>query len=135
VIEVRPPSASEERWFGFIPLVFFSIVAALVLWQTGAVRIAAAALLLGAAIAAVYYASPACRRPLYFAWMRLVSPIGWVVSNVALALVYFLIVTPLGLAMRTMRRDPLRLRRRPHASTHWVARAQSDDPARYLRQS
>ena len=97
--------------------------------------IAAALLSVGAALTALYYAFPPFRRPLYFTWMRLVSPIGWVVSNAALGLIYFGIVTPLGLAMRGLRRDPLRLRRRPDAASHWVARARSDDPARYFRQS
>ena len=44
----------------------------------------------------------------YLAWMHLVSPIGLVITHVLLAGIYYLIITPIGVAMRLLGRDPLK---------------------------
>ena len=40
-------------------------------------------------------------------------------GRVVLALLFFIVVTPLGLAMRMLGKDPLRLRRPAGAESHW----------------
>jgi len=41
------------------------------------------------------------------------------VGRVVLAVIYLLILTPAGLALRLAGKDPLQLRRPPHAPTYW----------------
>lgn len=72
-------------------------------------------------------------RPLYVAIMILTAPIGWIVSNVFAAVFFFLILTPLGLFFRVIRRDPLSLRERG-LSTYWREHRQIGDPGGYFRQ-
>jgi hypothetical protein len=67
-------------------------------------------------------------------WMAAVAPIGWLVSRVVLAIVYFLVITPIGLIRRLRGHDPLALRADPTASSYWVARQDRTDPASYFRQ-
>lgn len=129
------PTESERRWFGLLLLAVAAVLGS-VLWfgahaETAATIVAA----LGAATCAVYYATPSLQRPLYRGWMRLVFPIGWLVSNVLLAVVFFGVITPIALAMRLFGRDSLRLRRPAADGTLWVAHDPGDDPARYLRQT
>jgi hypothetical protein len=66
--------------------------------------------------------------------MAAVAPIGWLVSRVVLAIVYFLVITPIGLIRRLRGHDPLALRADPTASSYWVARQDRTDPASYFRQ-
>ncbi len=56
--------------------------------------------------------------PAYWLWMAFVTCVSWVITHVSLALVYFLVVTPLGLLARLMGRDKLELRAR-NKDTYW----------------
>lgn len=67
-------------------------------------------------------------------WMAAVEPIGWLVSRVVLAVVYFLVITPIGVVRRLRGHDPLSLRPAPGATSYWIARNDRTDPASYFRQ-
>jgi hypothetical protein len=69
--------------------------------------------------------------PAYWAWMGFVFVVGSVIGTLALATVYFLVVTPLGLAARLAGRDRLALRRPPAQASLWrPLPAAAHDPAR-----
>jgi hypothetical protein len=69
--------------------------------------------------------------PAYWLWMGFVFVVGTVIGTLALAAVYFLVVTPLGLAARLAGRDRLGLRRpAPGASLWQPLPAPSHDPSR-----
>lgn len=61
-------------------------------------------------------------------------PIGWVVTQVILAVMFYLILTPLALVFRWRGRDELQLRRKPGQSSFWITRDQPPDAGRYLKQ-
>jgi hypothetical protein len=65
--------------------------------------------------------------------MVITYPIGLVVSTVALALLFYLVFTPLGWGMRLAGRDPLRLRTRGDA-TQWQPIQQDADARQMFRQ-
>jgi hypothetical protein len=56
------------------------------------------------------------------AWTKLGLLMFKVISPVVLALMYVTTFVPIGLLMRVCRRDPLRLKRDPAASSYWVER-------------
>ncbi|MBM4010265.1 MAG: hypothetical protein FJ286_02625 [Planctomycetes bacterium] len=69
--------------------------------------------------------------PAYWAWMGFVWLVGTALGIAALAAVFFLVVTPLGLAARVAGRDRLGLRRPPPAASLWRPLPQAPhDPAR-----
>jgi hypothetical protein len=61
------------------------------------------------------------------------APIGFVVGIVVLGIVFFGLLTPVGLAFRLAGRDPLRLRRDPNRTSHWQPHTQIHDLKRYFR--
>lgn len=62
-------------------------------------------------------------------------PIGFLISHTVLAILYFGIMTPIGIFMRLRGHDPLRLRRPATPSTsHWVDRSCSKDANSYFKQ-
>ncbi len=77
---------------------------------------------------------PSRLRWVYVVWMVVVFPIGWSVFQAMLAILYFVVIMPLGLLMKALGRDPLQLRAEPNAITYWNERPQSDDPRRHFRQ-
>ncbi len=131
----RRPSQAELRWFGAVPLVFFGLVGALLHWRfdlPGAARVVWAS---GLAMSALVFLVPPLRLPIYLAWMRATAPLGWLVSHVVLAGIFYLVLTPIALCMRAFRRDPLKLRRDRAAESHWCEHDPAAEPERYFRQS
>ena len=69
--------------------------------------------------------------PAYWLWMTFVFLVGTTIGTLALAVVFFLVVTPLGLAARLADRDRLGLRRPSPGATLWhPLRQVPHDPAR-----
>ncbi len=79
--------------------------------------------------------NPSWIRPVFILWMKLAFPIGWIVSHLMLAAIYYLVMTPIGLLMRVLGRDPMQRRLDRAATTYWVPHEPSGDTARYFRQS
>ena len=52
-------------------------------------------------------------------WTALGDALGRIVSPIVLGVLYFLVLTPFGLAARMFRRDPLGLRPDPKLDTYW----------------
>jgi hypothetical protein len=76
---------------------------------------------------------PGAVRPVFVAWMVVTFPIGWAVSRLALAFLYFGVFTPLGFWFRLISRDLLGLRYRPERTTYWLPKPAVHDPRRYYR--
>jgi len=129
------PARRKLRQFAGICLVFF---AALACWQ-GFVR-GHPAWACGLAVAAIVlgvggFLLPQALRLVYVGATVVSFPVGWAVSNLLLALVFYGIFTPVGLAFRILGRDALRRRRQPaHVSTYWQPKAAAPDAASYFRQ-
>lgn len=66
----------------------------------------------------------------YWAWMGFAWTVGTGLGLAALAVVFFGVVTPLGLIARCAGRDRLTLRRPPTGATLWSPLGGSHDPAR-----
>ena len=81
------------------------------------------------AVALVY---PRALSPLNRVWFHVARFLHRIVSAVALALLFTLAVTPTGLMMRLLRRDPLRLRRDGEAASYWIAREPPGPPPRSM---
>ena len=52
--------------------------------------------------------APDSMRGLYIGWMRVVMVIGNAVNVIILAIVFFIIITPMSVVMRMMGKDPMR---------------------------
>lgn len=57
-------------------------------------------------LAAWALAAPGSLKPVYRGWMRVGMAVGWVNTRVLLTLVFFVVVTPMGLVMRLFGRRP-----------------------------
>lgn len=121
----RNPSNRTLRQFSALLIVIIGGMAA---WK-GNYPVAAVA----AAIGLIGLASPGIIRPLYVAWMIVAFPIGWLVSHVMLAILYFIVFLPLGTLFRLVRRDALSLRK-PARETYWVEKPATEEVARYFHQ-
>ncbi len=77
---------------------------------------------------------PRLMQPVYVGWMVLVFPIGWLVSHVLLAVVYYGVVTPLGVIFRVSGRDALHRKRRSGLDSYWQGKPAPKGLQSYFQQ-
>jgi Saxitoxin biosynthesis operon protein SxtJ len=130
----RNPSPSDLRTFGRLLVPFVALLGALVRLRTGSSAAALAAWAIGGTVAAVYLAVPRARRPIFLGWTALTYPIGWVVSHAVLAVVFYAVITPIGILLRRLSGDPLTRRFEATRPSYWVERDGAADAGRYFRQ-
>jgi saxitoxin biosynthesis operon SxtJ-like protein len=122
---------SSDRSFGLVFAGFFALLAGYNGWHhrgSWPLWLAIAAVFLVLALA-----RPQVLAPLNRIWTRLGLLLGRIVSPIVLALMYFLVVTPIGMLMRWLGKDPLRLRGDPAAQSYWIVREPPGPPGETMR--
>jgi hypothetical protein len=114
----KPRAASDLRKFGFVMAVAFGLIGGLMLWRGRA----PAPYLIGLAGAFALFAVvvPAALRPVERGWLWLGERIGRVMTTVIVGLMYFLVVTPIGLVKRLVSGDSMGLKLDRAAPSHWL---------------
>jgi ABC-type uncharacterized transport system permease subunit len=127
----EPP---RRQWMGvLIPLIAGSLYGLTQLVaRRPAIAIATLAtlILLGVCV----WLGEAFGRWFYNKWQRLFLPLAWSISTLLLVLVYYLVLTPIGLLMRVVGRDPLQQKFDRGAASYWVKRSKTANSERYFRQ-
>lgn len=128
------PTTRELRVFAALWLVFFGLLGGWMYlgaisptWGGGLLIVA----VVGGTLGLLW---PESLRPVYLLWMGLAFPIGWLVSHLILGLLFFGLLTPIGLLMRLAGHDPLRLKPDPAEASYWSERPAEADTSRYFRQ-
>jgi len=67
-------------------------------------------------------AIPQFLRQVHYVWMAAAIVMGYIMTRVLLTVVFYLLLTPLGLLMRLFGSDPMRRKIDRTASTYWIAR-------------
>jgi len=73
-------------------------------------------------------------RGLYVGWMTAALPVGWAISFLLMVVVYYLVVTPVGLVLRAVRGDPMCRKFDPEAESYWIESKTTGSVERYFRQ-
>ena len=73
-------------------------------------------------------------RWIYLGLTLLTFPIGMVVTFVLMAVFYYLLLTPVGLLFRLLKRDPLRRKFDSSVESYWIQRRPTDNIKRYFNQ-
>lgn len=64
--------------------------------------------------------APATLRAVYRVWMGLAVVLGFFMSRIILSLLFYLVVTPVGLMMRLLRKDILDQKWDKEAASYWI---------------
>ncbi|MCG8416804.1 MAG: SxtJ family membrane protein [Proteobacteria bacterium] len=128
------PTDKQLRQFAVVSLFGFAMIGALAHCNFGWHNASYALWAIGAMTFAVGLALPRAVFPVYGVLMLIALPIGLVISAVLMRVLFYVVMTPLGLLFRLFRRDPLRLNK-PALDSYWIARDKKVDPASYYRQA
>jgi hypothetical protein len=132
-IPFHPPTKTLRQFAGLC-LLFFGAIAA---WQGLVKGHATAAIVFGVlalTIGPLGLIRPDLVRPIFVGWMVLAFPIGWTVSRLVLALMFYGLFTPVALIFRLLGRDSLNRRRRPDLDTYWTPKPPAAGPRSYFKQ-
>ncbi len=128
----RHPTQRQLRQFGIAAMIALPVIA--IVWRA-AWPITGLWAGLGVMFAVVGWWRPNWLKPLFVAMSVLAAPIGLIIGEVVLLVIYFAVLTPLALVMRCTGRDPLERRLDPDAASYWKPYSPPRDVSRYYRQS
>lgn len=136
LIEVRTDFSERElRQFAGIWLPAFALMLGILLWHKFEVPNAAIGVWSVAGLVSVVgLLQPRWMKTLLVGWMYAAFPIGWTISHLMLAIIYYGCMTPIGLIMRLIGRDSLNRRLDRSAETYWIPREPVVGAKRYFRQ-
>lgn len=122
------PDERTLRQFGGIAFVGFLLIA-LLAWKEwlvfsfglGSARTAIAGAFAGLGVVSGLFSlvAPRANKPIFLGLTLLSYPIGYVLSHVIMAFLFFGLITPLGLVFRLIGKDPLHRRFDRAAATYW----------------
>jgi hypothetical protein len=69
---------------------------------------------------------PAVLTPVYRVWMALALVLGFVMTHVILTIVFYVLITPIGLVMRGFGKDPLNRSIDTSSSSYWIDKEYND---------
>ena len=111
---------SSNRSFGLVFFVVFLIVAFWPLKNAEDIRLWSLALSLIFFILGVLNSK--LLTPLNKLWFKFGIFLGSIVSPIVMGIVYFLVVTPMGMFMRFLGKDLLKTSKEKNVSTYWIKR-------------
>ena len=124
------PTDRQLRQFAAIGLVALPLLGWL--WSTGVLGIGILAVV-GLAMAALGLTYPQTLRPIFVGLSLVSLPIGWVVSELTLLVLFYGLFLPIGLLLRLLGRDPLDRKFDAQASSYWQPKKPPTDVASYFR--
>ena len=107
LIDTAAPTRKQLVSFGFTMGTALGVIAAVRVWRRGLDEVAVSAFIVAALFALTALTAPSAMASIYRWWMRLAEVLGWINTRIILFVIFYLVVTPLGLIMRIIRRPPL----------------------------
>ena len=133
------PNPKQLRQFGAIFLVGFVLIGSVkYFWQwewfiRRDEKVGLIFIIIGLVIGGIGLTGTRLALPFYYLWMGIAFVLGNIMSRVIMALIFYGIVTPLGLLARLIGRDKLQLKKRDTKS-YWQDNSLPEEPEKYERQ-
>ena len=125
------PPARQLRQFGWFSLLLFPLLA----WLWGATPLVIGIFAgIGGVFALLAMLAPSVLKPVFLGLTLLFLPIGLVVGELLMLLVFLLVFLPIGVIFRLLGRDRLQLKMERDRESYWQAKNVPSQTERYFRQ-
>ena len=114
----------ELRQFGLVVGIVSLLVSAFFFWKN--IWVWNYFLYIGCILVVFGFLLPYLLKPIYIPWMILSNIIGWIMTRVILSVIFYLIMTPIGLITRLLGEDFLGLKN-IGSSTYWNSRDSANE--------
>ena len=116
---------SSNRSFGFL---FFIVFLAISLWPLKSQEdLRLWAFILALIFFVLGILNSKFLTPLNKLWMKFGIFLGSIISPFVMGVVFFMVVTPIGLIMRFLGKDLLRIKKSKFVSTYWISREKQNN--------
>jgi hypothetical protein len=132
----QPTEAGSDRAFGCTVGAVLMVLGAAKAFMAGAVTFFSFLIFAGGAVLLLFgIGAPSRLAALNRLWLQLGVVISKIVNPIVLALLFFLVISPMALVMRMAGRRPLRLAPDRAALSYWIAREPPEgEPSSMRRQ-
>ena len=135
----RNPTDRQLQQFGVAALIFLPLIGWLATGKPRTIEAANLPLLgglaaVGLVLAVLGFIKPKALGPVFVGASLITLPIGLVVGEAVLLVIFYGLFAPMGLVFRLIGRDALQRRLDRGVTTYWQNKRQPDSPARYYRQ-
>ena len=120
------------RNFGIIVGLFILTVGVILFWKNNSVN--SILFIIGFILLGVGLVIPMILKPIYFVWMVFASILGWFMTRLILSLLYYVVVTPMGLVFRIFGKQFLELKWDQSKPSYWNYRSNDFQKKRYEKQ-
>jgi hypothetical protein len=118
----RQPTNKELRQFGLVVGGVFSVIGLWpVVFRGESPRLWA--MILGSLLIALGAMVPQTLKQVHHGWMKIGHVLGSINTRIILGIVYYLLITPMGMVMRLTGKDPMHRALRENVDTYRVVRA------------
>lgn len=101
------PTKKKLRLFGIFAGLFLGVLLGLLLPWLKDYSLPQWPWIIGAILWILAFLAPATLKPVYDIWMRIGFVLGWINTQTILCIVFYGLVTPMGLLMRLVTKDPM----------------------------
>lgn len=122
----------SEKSFGLVMAGFFAAIGIFRAWKRGSIN--PVLFLISAAFLAAAFFRPQLLKTLNILWAKFGLLLGKVMTPIVMGIIFFLVVSPLGIFMRMLGKDPLQLEFEPDLKSYWIARNPPGPKAESMRQ-
>ena len=117
---------SSEKSFGILFFIVFAIIGLYPLLSFNFVRVWA--LVIALIFLFLGLSKPSVLKPLNTAWIKLGEILGKIIAPIVMLLVFFVVITPIGLMLRLFGKDILGLKFSEKVKTYWITRDKNIGP-------
>ena len=119
-----PNSKKDIKSFGItIGIVLFIISGLLIYYDKNGYQLIA---IIASIFIGLGFILPTLLKPIYFVWMTFAAILGWIMTRFVLSIVFYFILTPIGLVTRILGEDFLALKKL-QSDSYWNHRDSSKE--------
>ena len=115
---------SDFRKFGITIGIFLLIVAGFLFWKGS--ETFQILLISGLVLCVFGFAVPIILKPIYWAWMTFATILGWIMTRVILSLLFYIVITPIGVLSRLFGKKFLDIKWDKSKDTYWNFRQKKE---------
>ena len=115
---------SDFRKFGITIGIFLLIVAGFLFWRGS--ETFQILLISGLVLCVLGFVAPIILKPIYWAWMTFATILGWIMTRVILSLLFYIVITPIGVLSRLFGKKFLDIKWDKSKDTYWNFRQKKE---------
>jgi hypothetical protein len=117
----KPTTKKDIRTFGIGLAVMLAGFASVSSYWHGQLRLLWMYVISGVLLPLALFV-PNLLKPIYKGWMKVAHAIGWFNTRLLLALIYYVVFTPIGVLVRLFGKDLLNVKLEPQTESYWIKR-------------